>query len=193
MEKKALDALTGYATDLVGVYRHTAEALKRHEASTALDGVSGAKAVIRESITVLEGGIHTLEARITALGGSTSAVVKDAILSVTGFFTGLYGQVRSEAPSRMLRDDVTALQFCMTCTNMLHATALAQREQQTGEAMHRLQERFPRLIMQMGALIPQAVLRDLIADGHHGLDTDAPAKAVRSARDSWRFSDDPAA
>jgi hypothetical protein len=175
-----------YVNDLIAAHRHTLEAVRRHERDDDLHVVPGAHAAVSALAAGLERHIALLESRAQAMGGQgVVGNLKEALTTVTGTLTGLYGAVRSETPSRMLRDDATAANFLMTCTTMLYATARALGDNTTAGAAEDIMKRFPPLIMELQGVLPEAVVIDVSKD-HPGANPAADEETVRQVKIAWR-------
>jgi hypothetical protein len=184
--KNPSDTVRGYVTDMMGAHRHVLEAVTRHAEDPSLAKVPGAQATIARIVSVLDSQHRLLEARAQQLGGAGAmGGIKEAVTSVTGFLTGLYGQVRGETASRMLRDDYTGLNFLLVCATMLHTTSTALGDAETTSVCSTIVRGLPPLLMDLQELVPRAVVRDL-AEDHPGLDTIADAKTIPEVKAAWR-------
>ena len=184
--KKGYDIVRGYTADQIAAHRHVLEAITRHAEDPSLSKVPGASVVIARAVEMLAAHIKLLDARVTALGGQGPVGgLKEAVTSVTGFLTGLYGQVRGETASRMLRDDYTGINFLLVCTTMLHTTARAFNDEQTTDVTSIIMRDLPGVLMTLQDLVPEAVVIDLAAD-HPELDRRADSMAGMEIKAAWR-------
>lgn len=180
------DTVLWYVNDLIAAHKHTLDAVRRHERDDRLLRVPGASTAVAGLSASLERHIAALEARVEAMGGHGAVGnLKEALTTVTGTLAGLYGQVRPEAASRMLRDDVTATNFLMTCSAMLYATARALGDQQTADVADSLMKRFPPIIIELQDVLPEAVVLDISAE-HPGASPRADEDTVRQIKMAWR-------
>ena len=141
---------------------------------------------LAELVEMLAAHIKLLDARVTALGGQGAVGgLKEAVTSVTGFLTGLYGQVRGETASRMLRADYTGINFLLVCTTMLHTTARAFNDEQTTDVTSIIMRDLPGVLMSLQDLVPEAVVTDLAAD-HPEIDRRADSMAAMEIKAAWR-------
>lgn len=180
------ETLRWYTNDLIAAHRHVVEAMRRNQNEDALKIVPGALACVENIVATLDKNLKVLETRVERLGGAgVIGSVKEAVTAVTGFFTGLYGQARPQAASRILRDDLVALNFLMTCTTMLHTTSRALGDANTTDVTHTMMREMPPLIMRLTDLLPAAVLYDLSKD-HAGLNPAAFDMTIEEVKDAWR-------
>lgn len=181
------DTVRSYLGDLIAVVEHVSQAVAKQVGDDDLRRVAYAGDLIQNLNSVLMRQHTDLQDRVKAMGGATAGgVLKDVLTTVTGTLAGLYGKSRGETASRMLRDDYTALNFVMTCTAMLHTTALAFGDSATAEiTRHHLHE-YPRLIMALSDMVPRAVLADFEADKVPLANAAAGEEAVRHLREAWQ-------
>ena len=180
------DTVLWYVNDLIAAHRHTLEAVRRHERDEQLLRVPGAGTAVGGLAATLERHIGLLERRAEAMGGQgVVGGLKEALTTVSGTLMGLYGQVRSETASRMLRDDVTAAHFLMTCSTMLYATARALGDQQTADVAADIMKHLPPVVMELQGVLPEAVVLDVSKD-HPGASPSADEDTVRQIKIAWR-------
>jgi len=129
--------------------------------------------------------IQRLEALSEQEGAAFSVAVKGGITAVTGSFASLYGKIHEQALSRLVRDDIVALNFASVGYGMMFTLGLSTgHEVCTLLASHAVEE-MPPLIVHLTDLLPVLVGEELAKD--------APLvnpEAVRIAggliRDAWR-------
>ncbi len=181
------ETVRSYLGDLIAVLEHVSKAVATQAGNDDLRRIAHAGRVIDNLNSVLKRQHADLEAHVKAMGGkSGGGVLKDMLGTVAGALAGLYGKIRGETASRMLRDDYTALSFATVCSTMLHTTALALDDSATAELTLRHIQEYPPLIMELSELIPHAVVADLAADKVHVVNSAAAEEAIRNLNDSWR-------
>lgn len=186
MSQQPIETTRGYLNDLLAVHRHVLEAIKRHADDKNIQDLPDAVTTLNDTTTILTRNIRHMEARLETMGGPGAAgQIKEAVTTVTGFLTGLFGQVRAETASRMLRDNVTALNFLMTCAEMLDTTAHALGDEHTASVTHNIMHELPPVILRLTDLVPHVVVHDL-ARQHPELNLSADERTIRETRESWR-------
>lgn len=179
------DKVEKYTTDMLGVLRHISQAVERHCKDDHVRGFPSAKALLDQVRQQIDRQRSLLEAHIEShFGARVSMGVKDAVTSVTGFLTGLYGQVRTEEVSKILRDDITAVHFATTCYSMLSATALAFNDKTTSELASRSMRELTPLVMELGKTIPQVVIEEFAQEGMQ-IDRAVIQESVRQLENAW--------
>ncbi|HLO40366.1 MAG TPA: hypothetical protein VK176_05025 [Phycisphaerales bacterium] len=179
------DTVRGYVNDLIAAHRHVLEAMKRHPKDSSLMQVAGAAETLSDVCTRLQWNIEVLEQCTSELGGKGAAGhLKEALTVMSGAVTGIYGQLRPEAASRMLRDDHTALNFLMTCSWMLHITARSLGEDATADRSEQIVRGFPPLIGRVSHMLAAAVVTDLRKEGHE-LMTESTSTGIALWQDAW--------
>ncbi len=188
----AQNTIKHYVGDLSAVIRHVSEALDRHSKDDHLIRLSGATAVIENASTVLKRQLAAMEYHSNSIGGTgLGGAVKETVTSVTGFLTGLYGTLRGETVSRMLRDDYTGLSFVLICTEMLHTTALAVGDSRTADLTRQHIHELPPVIKALSALVPFAVVADIAADKVPISFAQAATAAAQTHVDAWQNETSP--
>lgn len=174
---------------MIAAYRHVLEAVTRHAEDASITRVAGGAATMARAVSLLDAHRTMLERRAEQLGGvGTMGGIKEAVTSVTGFLTGLYGQVRGETASRMFRDNYVAVNFLMVSATMLHTTGRVLGDAATVEVSKHLMRDLPPLLMEFQELVPRAVVLDL-ADDHKDLrlnTSGADHAAVVEVKNAWR-------
>lgn len=184
--KENTETVRGYAEDLLACHRHVVGAMTRHLEDKALAGVPGARLFVQRACDTLNWNISVLEARIKQLGGpDLVGQAEQALTRITGFMAGVYGRMRGERASRMLRDNSTALSFLMVCSSMLHATAGAMGDIETVRTTRDVMQKLPSLLMEVNDLIPRAVVLELAAD-HRSLNLSASEATIIETKQLWR-------
>lgn len=175
----------GYISDLIAVARHVRGAIDQQLSGSSLINVAGADKVLRQAAAALKAGQTELENRLRETGGLGVAThLKEAATSVTGFLTGIYGQVRGETTSRALRDDHTGLNFVVVCASMLDTTARALGDLDTARVTEALMQGLTGPIMEVGVLIPRSVVNDLAVEGHP-VQAAAAERSIAAVRAAW--------
>lgn len=187
MAATSQDTVRSYTADLLAVLRHCHGAILRHVDDEQVRRISNAGPLLRDMDAKLARQIAALERRLEELGGAGAVgSAKEMVTSVSGFLAGIYGKMRGEKASRMLRDDYVALNFMTVCATMLHTTALALADARTAELTKGFLNDYPPLIMELGELVPHAVIADLGADEIAISDSQAGLRAAEELREAWQ-------
>lgn len=181
------ETIRSYIGDLIAVVDHVAEALAKQAGDNDLRRVPRVGGVIDSARLVLVRHQADLQAHVKSMGGASGGgVIKDMLSSAAGVAAGLYGKMRGETVSRIIRDDYTALSFLTACTTMLHTTALALNDTATADMTRRQLNDYPPLIMALSELLPHAVVADLGSDDISVVSPGAADQAAQDAGDAWR-------
>jgi len=180
------ETIRSYLGDLIAVLDHVSQAVATQAANDDFRRIAHAGRVIDNLHSVLIRQHAELEAHVKGMGGASGGgVLKDMLSTVAGALAGLYGKMRGETASRMLRDDYTALSFVTACSTMLHTTALALNDSSTAALTLRHIQEYPPLIMALSELLPHAVVVDLAADKIPIVNLTAAEDAIRNLNDAW--------
>lgn len=158
-EDKKKDLITKYLADMIGVEGHIYQAIDKQVKETKDEQDVNPK--LAEISATLEQHVNSLRARLQALGGKETGPVKELGASVLGVAAGVIDKVRSEEVSKDLRDDYTALGLSNISYVMMMTTALACNDNETAQLCSRNLKDNARFSMEIGRLIPYAVVRDL--------------------------------
>src|SRR5262245_25109032 len=119
--KATKDILTGYLGDILGMENHLLKAIEQQVSHEQVTKYTAAHELLTESRGMLQAHSRQLTERLSALGGSVTANVKEAVTAATGFAAGLLGRIRPQIASKFLRDDYVVLSACAIEYEMLHA------------------------------------------------------------------------
>ncbi|MBX9736278.1 MAG: hypothetical protein K2X32_05075 [Phycisphaerales bacterium] len=180
------DTIRSYIGDLIAVLDHVAQAVGRHRDNADLRKIDHADVLIDDLHAALIRHRTDFESHLKAIGGATGGgVVKDILTTLTGAMAGVYGTMRGEAMSRIIRDDYTAMSFVIACATMLHTTALALNDVTTADITRRHLRECPRLIMALSHVLPMAVLADLHADNIAVNNDQSAGQAPQDLSEAW--------
>lgn len=176
-EDKKKDIVTKYLADMIALEGHIYQAIdKQVKGTTDEPDVNPILSNIRDT---LEQHGKSLQMRLDALGGKATSPLKEAGASVLGVAAGLIDKLRAEEVSKDFRDNYTALSLSNISYVMLITTSLACGDQETADLCTKNLEDNAEFVMQIGNLIPYAVVRDL-SDL-----TDLNPNAVEEARERY--------
>ena len=179
-----METLRGYVNDMLAVERDLHQAFRRHKDDKTTKTYPQTAAALQQIEDRIDVHVASLERQLQRLGTAESPV-KAAVGAVLGAVAGVYGKIRDDRVSRMLRDDYTALNFATICYEMLHTTALALREKQTADlALAHLKD-FTPLIVELSDEMPRLLIRELTDEGKTPADANAAEQAARNTREAW--------
>lgn len=161
--KTSNDILTGYLGDVLAIENHLLKAMEHQVGDQEVVKHADVHEFLSQTRGVLQAHSAGLAARLSALGGSVSANVKEVVTAATGIASGLLGRMRPQTASKFLRDDYVVLSACAMGYEMLHATALALRDEQTAQMALRHLEEITPLIVRLSDLTPEIVVQEVEA------------------------------
>jgi hypothetical protein len=183
MESKKENTLEKYTSDMLGAIRHIQAAIERHLEDEDLREIGPARVALEKTLAAIRLQHKTVEEHSKRYS-STVTSIKETITAFTGFLAGLYSEVRSDKPSKMLRDDCTALNFTITAYSMLCATALAFGDERLAKDCASFMKELAPLIVELSRAVPMAVISDLAEDGLT-FDTDAVRETLHELTEAW--------
>ena len=156
---KKHDIVTKYLADMIAVEGHIYQAIDKQVKETQDEPDVNPK--LREIRDGLERHVNNLRSRLDALGGQATSPIKEAGASLLGVAAGVVDKLRAEEISKDFRDNYTALSLSSISYVMLITTCLACNDTETADlATENLREN-ARFVMDIGRLVPYAVVRDL--------------------------------
>ncbi len=127
--------------------------------------------VFRELRPILQDIVHRGDLRIGLLkqitehdGSSFGSAIKEGVTSITGTLAGLYGRIRDHPVSRMIRDDIIALQVATTSYGMLLTLALGIGHRKSTDVASLGLKTCPSLLVGLSDLLPAVVFSELAHD-----------------------------
>src|SRR5215813_7465771 len=109
-----MEILQGFVNDMLAVEQEIHQAFRRQKHSDKPTVHPETAQLIARIEDTIDRHIADLRSALGRLGGSESAL-KRAVGAALGAIAGIYDQVRDEAVSRMVRDDLAALNFAVAC------------------------------------------------------------------------------
>jgi hypothetical protein len=176
--------LRGYVNDMIGLESDIAHAIKGQSADENVRSSPNIAALTKALADSSATRLAELRKRSEELDGKLGANIKEALTATTGTLASLYGKVRKHPVSKMLRDDVTALNLAATSYGMLYTTALAFNEDKVAETALESLNQLPAQIMQITALLPEIVVEELAADDP-ALNPEAADIAAEAIDQAW--------
>jgi len=189
MDDKARDQIAKYVHDVHSLITHGHQAIKRQRDQLKDSGHADAVTAVSGFESVMDQHLAMLSARLEAMGESTASPVQDAASAVAGVVAGAYNAVRSEEASKSVRDDYTFFSHSGIAYLMLHTTALALGDPETGRLADRGYRDMARLMMEIDRIMPGLVVAEMRENGFTPRDTSA--ESARLISDAWRRSSAP--
>ena len=179
-----MEILQGFVNDMLAVEHEIHNAFSRQKHSETPKRHPEAAQLIARIEDTIDRHIRDLQRELERLGGSES-MLKKAVGVAMGAVAGLYDQVRDETVSRMVRDDLAALNFTVACYQMLHTTALAMHDQRLADlALGNLRD-FTPLIMDLSQVLPSVVVQELAEKNTVTVDESVAEEARKSQKEAW--------
>lgn len=181
--KDSKEVLQQYVGDMLAVDQHIHETVRRHRDDKQVQADAEVHQFLSRVESTFDTLIEELEQLLNRLGGSASSPVKDAVASTIGAVGSMYDKLRSEAVSKMLRDDYTTLGLAAISYTMLNTTGHALNDPATAQIAARHLRQLTPLITGISRLMPLVVARELGAD--HQVDVTAAPQSVRETQLAW--------
>ena len=183
---KTNEIITTCVTDVHALVAHGAQAIHRQVEQLKNVSHQDAKTAVVAFETLLKKQEKELEARIKALGGSTTQPVKDAVSAVAGVAAGLINAVRSSETAKSLRDDHTYFSHLGIAWLMLHTTATSLGDSETAALAESGYADTTKAIMHVDRILPKIVVEELREDkALHPADAQQQTNAM--VKKAWRF------
>ena len=175
-----------YINDMHALQTHILEAVTHQsEDSRVKNEAQTTELIGKLKSTLTEQVNHLAAIKAKKDTGTVGSAIKESIGQVSGFVAGLYGKVRKDPVSRMLRDDYTALALATISYTQLHTTGLAYQEQEVADvALKHLEDLTP-LVIRINEIMPNVVAAELMDEGS-GIETEVAGEAVENTQQAWK-------
>ncbi len=181
-DDKKHEIVTKYLADQLGLQGHIYQAIDKQVKGT--EDEPDVNPLLKQIRDQLEQQVNELRARLEALGGKPTSPIKEAGASVLGVAAGVIDKLRSEEVSKDFRDNYTAISLGNISYEMLITTALACGDRETAQLGARHLKQNAKTIMDLGALVPTVVVRDL--SDLTNLDSRAAEEARKMYSAAWQ-------
>ncbi|GAA5117323.1 hypothetical protein JIN84_17585 [Luteolibacter yonseiensis] len=187
MNEKHHDSLKQYLNDMIGLERDIANAVKIQTEDERLLAFGELKAVLDQIVHNGEARLEVLKRISEEEGGALGAAVKEGITAITGTLAGIYGKMREHPVSRMVRDDIVALEVASVSYGMLLTLGLSIGHRECVVIAEQGIEQLPGLIVELTDLLPTIVGAELSGDAPL-VNPAAVQIAQASIRAAWKNS-----
>jgi hypothetical protein len=184
MNEKHHSSLKQYVNDMIGLERDIVNAIKLQKDDERVSGIGGLGAILDGVVNQGESRLELLKKLSQEEDGSFGAAVKEGITAITGTLAGIYGKVREHPVSRMVRDDIIALEVASVSYGMLLTLGLSVGHQECVAIAERGIAETPPLIIALTDLLPVIVGHELAQDAPL-VNPAAGQVAIVKIRDAW--------
>ena len=172
-----------YLSDMISLEQHIFQAIdKQVKELTDYPQLTGKLTEFTQTLTRHK---DELNDRLTALGGAANHPIKEGVAGVFGVAAGVIDKLRSDEESKDLRDDYTALGLSLVSYLMLHTTALAVGDQQTGALAKRNMKDNAEFLTELQHIIPQVTVDNLRKNYDAPIQDSAVQTALESVKEVW--------
>jgi len=183
-DSKHHDSIRQYVNDMIGVERDIANALRGQLDDDRVQAHADLAALLVRCAAEGEARLARLKALSQEEGGELGAAIKEGVTAITGTLAGFYGKLREHPLSRMLRDDIVALDVCAVSYSMLHTLGLAAGHGGCAILAEEGLRSCPPLVIALTELLPLIVAEEIAADAP--LANPAAAQvALATLREAW--------
>lgn len=181
--------VASYAADQFAAVQHTLKAVAQHVESEEVQALPELRSVLSRLHTTLEAQARGLEMHLEREfdGKGFEGALKDAVTNISGFLAGIYGKMRGETASRMVRDDITAVNFLATCYSMLYATAVSFNHQKTATLASTHLHQLTPIVIELSRVVPSVVVEEFVRQGY-AINQAAIGEAIEDVADAWSTS-----
>jgi len=177
------EILTTYVGDVHALVAHGLAAIERQVENLKDVSHQDAKVVVNAAKSMLEAQKSVLQARVEALGGSTTKPVKDAVSAIAGVAAGLINAVRPSETVKSLRDDHTFFSHLGIAYLLLHTTAASLSDAATEALAEQGYRETARMVMMLDHTLPKVTIEELREENDSVLDVHAKTAAM--LKNAW--------
>ncbi len=183
MSTKENKSLRKYTSDLLALESHFMNAVKKQKSSDELKDENAIE-LIHELDKMSSEHVKSLERHVERLGGKMTSDIKTKIATFAGSVAGLIDGARSDAMSKMLRDDYTALSMITIGYTMLHTHALAEEDELLAELTQKQLSDCTNMITEISKVVPLVVAEEVIGDPKRA--KEIGQKALDNTQSAWK-------
>ena len=184
MNEQHQASLKQYVNDVIALERDIANAVQIQIDDESTAKHPGLRGILDLIVTGSEERILLLKALSDDEGASLGAALKEGITAVAGTLAGLYGKVREHPVSRMVRDDLIAMDVSATSYGMLLTLGLAIGHSRCVELATKGLAASTPLVMRLSDILPEIVCSELAEDAPLA-DPSAAKTAQARIRAAW--------
>ncbi|WP_367874210.1 hypothetical protein [Luteolibacter sp. Populi] len=172
---------------MIGVERDIANAIRGQLEDERIQAQIGLVALLESAAAGSEGRLARLKELSKDEGGDLGAAIKEGVTAIAGSLAGIYGKLREHPVSRMVRDDIVALDICAVSYAMLHTLGLAIGHPECAILGEEGLKACPPLVVALTDQLPAIVAGELAEDAPIA-NPAAAQVAQASIREAWHVS-----
>lgn len=185
MHEKHHDSLVRYVNDVIAMERDILNAVRAQARDGRLESYPELTIILDQITQGSEERLGIFKEMTEEEGGSLGAALKEGITALTGTLAGLYGKVREQPVSRMVRDDIIALDVAAVSYGMLLTLGLAVGHSNCVRFATRGLDSCAPLIVRLTDLLPSIVADELVMEAPLANPAAVQISAAR-IREAWR-------
>lgn len=179
------NALRHSLKEVIGIEYELTHALSQQLENDEITSHSTLASLLDRAASESEKRIEQLKALSEQEGTAFAVAVKGGITAVTGTVASLYGKIHEQALSRIVRDDILALNFASLGYGIMLTLGLSTGNTAYTFLARRAVEEFPPLIVHLTDLLPVLAGEELAQDAPL-VNPAAVQIAGGLIRDAWR-------
>ena len=164
MNEKHHDSIKQYVNDMIGLENDISKAIGGQLEDERIGRHSPLEALLREIVAESESRLARLKRISEEEEASVGAALKEGAMAVTGILAGLYGKVREHPVSRMVRDDMVALNTASISYSMLLTLGLSTGHSGVAQIAEEGIEVCAPFIVRLSGFLPEVVASELAED-----------------------------
>lgn len=185
MNEKHHASLVRYVNDIIAMERDILNAVRVQVKDSRIDPYPDLKVILNQIIAGSEERLDLFKVMTEEEGGSLGASLKEGITALTGTLAGLYGKVREHPVSRMVRDDIIALDVAAVSYGMLLTLGLSAGHSNCVRFATRGLDSCAPLIVRLTDMLPSIVADELVMEAPLANPAAVQIAAAR-IREAWR-------
>lgn len=178
--------LAAHVSDMLALEEHVAVPFRTQSEDADFRNSPQAAPVARRIATLAQTHVQTLQSALDSLGGHPAHAAKSVITNIEGWVASAIDKMRKKKVAKGLRDSYTALALCTAGYNMLLTTANAFGNTQVADLARRHLHDYAQAIVEIGDVLPAAVVEDLQDLGMAGIDPSVAVRSQTEVRAAWR-------
>lgn len=149
--------LARHVSDMIALDQEMAKSIRKQLEGDVVLSVPQSRPILERSASAYEQQASDLEIEAGGGGGIPSGLMKKFLAAVAGAMAPVLGASRTEAVSRLLRDDAVGLRLAAISSSMLHTAAKAEGDANIARIAKEGGETFSQLAEELEGVLPDAV------------------------------------
>jgi ferritin-like metal-binding protein YciE len=177
------DSIKTYTSDLLALETHFLNAIKKQKSSESIKDEMVIELLHQLDKTISK-NTSELDRYLDSTESKTIDDIKSKLASFAGSVAGLIDNARSDAVSKIVRDNYTALSMITVGYTMLHTLALAHEDESLAEISENHLKDCTNMVTEISKVVPLAVANEIIDNKDKAIEIGQ--RALHNTQQAWK-------